>query len=35
MLCLDGKMAQMPINSGKNPFAFLKKSDYNGTQTVV
>lgn len=33
MLCLDLKMAQMPINSRKNPFAFLKKSDYNGTQT--
>ncbi|MDE7197573.1 MAG: hypothetical protein K2O15_01680, partial [Lachnospiraceae bacterium] len=34
MLCLGLKMAQMPINSRKNPFAFLKISDYNGTQTV-
>ncbi len=34
MLYLAENIAQMPIKSGKNPFAFLKKSDYNDTQTV-
>ena len=34
MLYLDMKMAQMPEKPGKFPFAFLKKSDYNDTQTV-
>lgn len=35
MLCLGEKWAQMPVNSRKIPFAFLKNSDYNDTQTVV
>lgn len=34
MLCLGAKGAQMPVKSRKIPFAFLKKSDYNDTQTV-
>lgn len=35
MLCPGEKGAQMPVKSRKIPFAFLKKSDYNGTQTVI
>ncbi len=35
ILYFNGKTAQMPVNSGKNPFAFLQNSDYNGMQTVI
>ena len=35
MLYLASKMAEMPVNSGEIPFAFLKKSDYNVTQTII
>lgn len=34
MLCFHEDVPGMPVKSGKNPFAFLKKSDYNDTQTV-
>ena len=34
MLCFYNYVAEKPIKSGKNPFAFLLKSDYNDRQTM-
>lgn len=35
MLCFSKKVLKMPKKSGKNPFAFLKKSAYNVKWTLV